>query len=548
MVEWLADIVDQLGVPRDAFIGLRETPTARHLRYMDLMSRPQATAVVGLPEGVVEVSGKAALYVVRDQLMAGDPSDTRLVQLMRTLACRADAAYLAVVSPATTTIYQVGFYREGELPTVDRVIDAHDAIGLRNLINGQVADSRQAHADRLWLDDVLFKLLTESAEALRSAFSTKHLSDGDVLSLIGRALFTRFLVDRDILKSDDIATIVPGAQRAEVLFADVDNLVATFQWLDQIFNGDLLDLGTKEYRGFLERFGSSAKMICDVLSAVMSRASGGQLSLDWDGLRFQHIPVDVLSQVYEHFAHRFMPEQARKTSIHYTPRGIAELLVDGVFGAMPEGQRHRASVLDPAAGAGVFLVLAFRRLVAEHWLYSGKRPRRATIRRVLTQQLCGLDINPTSIKVAALSLYLAALELDPQPQPLGDLRFERLFDSTLRCVDQAHLDQAVDSELGSLSSQLRSLGPFDIVLANPPWTGLPGRFKKLLDQIPREREEKRSARDKSLVPNQWPDMAFMWRSTQWCRPGGVIGLLVHARLLSAKRRQPCEPVGSPRHA
>lgn len=522
-----------LCVPSESFVDFAQSPSARHLRYMDLMSSGlrSNTADETLPEGVIEVSGKAALYVIRQELLTGPTERKRLAQLMRTVACRADAAYLAVVSPASTSIYRVGFYAEGAMPPVDSVVETSNLIGLRDLLNGADDGTQQGYVDRLWLDDLLFKLLTNSAEALRQTCPPGDLTNDEVLSLIGRALFTRFLVDRGIVGGSDLAAIVSHAHRPEQLFESPQALAQTFEWLDQVFNGNLLELQTKNYTGLMKKLGPAAPEICRVLSNVMVGSNDGQLSLDWGGLRFQHVPVDVLSQVYEHFAHRYMPQTAKKTSIHYTPRAIAEMLVDGVFSATAPEKRHLATVLDPAVGAGVFLVLAFRRLVAETWLHTGKRPKRDKIREILGTQLCGLDINPISIKVAALSLYLAALELDPEPQPLSDLRFERLFDKTLRCVDSAHLGPTDDAELGSLSAQLHSLGPFDIVLANPPWTRLAGRLKKQLDKTAYREAERPPKGAKSLVPNQWPDLAFMWRSTQWCTPGGVIGLLVHARLL-----------------
>lgn len=529
--------VERLGVPAEAFVDFQERPSARHLRYMDLLPashRPTTDGLTSL-EGVVEVSGKAALYVVRSSVPGPRGADASIVQLMRSLACRADAGHLAVVRPGTMTIYRVGFYADGQTPTVDAVIDGEDPLSVRKLLNGGHELTRQEQANRLWLDDLLFDLLTKAADGLRNAVPGSTLSDGEVLSLIGRALFTRFLVDRGIVKPNEVDKIVAGVQRPENLFGTVDNLVGTFEWLDRTFNGDLLDLGTKDYRGYLCELGHASEKVCATLSNIMARATDGQLSLDWDGLRFEHIPVDVLSQVYEHFAHRFMPEQAHATSIHYTPRDIAELLVDGVFAATPAPKRHLARVLDPAAGAGVFLVLAFRRLVAERWRHAGRRPQRAAIRKILTEQICGLDINPTSVKVAALSLYLAALELDPQPQPLSDLKFERLFDSTLHCVDADRLGNAADAKLGSLSARLSTWGPFDIVVANPPWNSLDAKFRKQLESIAPQRPAGLGSMDspagKSPVPHQWPDVAFMWRSLQWCQPGGVIGLVVHARFL-----------------
>jgi type I restriction-modification system DNA methylase subunit len=83
-----------------------------------------------------------------------------------------------------------------------------------------------------------------------------------------------------------------------------------------------------------------------------------ELDLDWEDFDFAHIPVGVLSQVYESFSHRADPRTARDTSVHYTPRIIAELMVEQAFAAVSDPAN--AKVLDGSCGAGIFLVLAYR--------------------------------------------------------------------------------------------------------------------------------------------------------------------------------------------
>ena len=85
------------------------------------------------------------------------------------------------------------------------------------------------------------------------------------------------------------------------------------------------------------------------------------------------MPVGLLSQVYEAFCWKWEYRSARETSVHYTPRRIAATLVDEAFDGLPDA--HEARVLDPACGAGVFLVLAFRRLYRERWKATVTRHR-----------------------------------------------------------------------------------------------------------------------------------------------------------------------------
>lgn len=527
----------QYGIPLEAVVEFGRTPTAREVRYLDLFKITDAVETETLPSGVIESAARPSVYFkVNGGLDSVPITQAELQDLIRTLACRADARYLAVISAGVVTVYQVGFFdTTQENKSIFEVNPG--SFRLRNLISGLDLPSltSMGDSDARWLEGHLFQLLKGAAREIRQAASEQVLSNGDVISLIGRALFTRFLADRDILKNAELTNVVRDALDAHQLFDTPLAASATFRWLDTTFNGDLLHLSNSDYDGFFARLGNKANRVCHILGNIMRRATDGQLSLNWDGLRFKHIPVDVLSQVYEHFAHENFPGLAKKTSVHYTPRGIAELVVDGSFETLSMEQRADAKVLDAAAGAGVFLVLAFRRLVGELWIRQRSRPNRQQIRQLLKTQLCGMDINPESLKVAALSLYLAALELDPDPQPLSDLKFDKLFDKVLHCVSEDRLE-GTDSHLGSLATGIPDIGQFDIVLGNPPWTEFSGSDKKFLDAVAIQSVASflkmgDFAPGNNLVPRQAPDLAFLWRSLQWCKPGGAIGYLLDARLL-----------------
>ena len=155
----------------------------------------------------------------------------------------------------------------------------------------------------------------------------------------------------------------------------------------------------------------------------------GSVERNWGTYDFAHVPVGLLSQVYESFAWKWEHQTAQETSVHYTPRNIAATLVDEAFTKLPKA--HEARVLDPACGASVFLVLAFRRLYQERWKETNQRPDTKAIREILNRQLTGFDISDSAIKLAALSLYLTAIELDPKPVPPEKLRFNKLRNRVL---------------------------------------------------------------------------------------------------------------------
>lgn len=547
----IREFIENNPLPEGAYIFLDEAASPDNLRYLDLLHPPKNSL---LPDAVVEIDGQPLLYLINQDLLAGaDSGQTNLSEVLRTLACRADARFLGIVTPGIITIYPIEIIDVIPKPITTLDINA-SSFAIRDFLTGAewpiLQGQRSANTDKRWLDAFLLKLLNGAAETLRESFTHNELSNASVISLIGRALFSRFLTDREIVKERDIPLIAPQACHLADLYTTSSNAASTFRWLDETFNGDLLPLTPcADYDDFFNRLGDKAKKVCNVLSDIQYGAVLGQMELGWKGLRFKHIPVDVLSQVYENFYHKFLKDQAKKESVHYTPRRLAELLVDGAFSAIDVDRRHVARVLDPAVGAGVFLVLSLQRIVQERWRMTGRRPTRTEIRGILNNQLCGLDLNPEALKVAALSLYLAALDLDPVPQPLSDLKFKCLLGGVLHCVNDDSLKDEARLGLGSLSPRLHPNFPellaeeqpshgrhkYDIVIGNPPWTSIGGAKGAALEEVVRKSITARGfepgVKVKRLLRYQTPDQPFLWKAMEWARKGGAIAFLIDAGLL-----------------
>jgi len=198
----------------------------------------------------------------------------------------------------------------------------------------------------------------------------------DVLALVGRAVFSRFLLDRQILTRATAPQLFEQLEGPiESAFEHAASAGLLCEWLDSTFNGELLPLATEgrsynDYFAKLRRTSSSDALA--PLTWIMSKTlAGGQLPL-WDWLDFAHIPAGVLSEVYEDFAHFRFPGKAKSESIHYTPRHIARTVVSQAMLGIPEQKRHVTRVLDPAVGAGVFLCLTFRELAKWEYRNTGQ--------------------------------------------------------------------------------------------------------------------------------------------------------------------------------
>jgi hypothetical protein len=134
-------------------------------QYLDLFKSSGYPGTETLPTGVIESAARPAVYVRVNDLLGSAPlAATDLQDLIRTLACRADARFLAVISPGTVTVYKIGF-SDGTKENSYLFKDTPGSFKLRNLIAGLDAKSFTTigNSDDQWLEGHLFQLMKGAA-------------------------------------------------------------------------------------------------------------------------------------------------------------------------------------------------------------------------------------------------------------------------------------------------------------------------------------------------------------------------------------------------
>jgi hypothetical protein len=520
------------GAPERDCIDLQARTDPRVLRYADLIRNAQRPLV----DGVVEQQSLALLYVI-DRTGLGDREPTDVGRLRQTLAMRGDPAWLGVLRPGRLDIYATDLDPDPDTAPKTYSQDSGEA---RAVLPRLAQGEDLAPPGSLLLRDELLGLMTHAAEELKGY----GLSTDEVIALTGRALFFRYLIGRGIIRESHRSAIAPSARSLSECFSTAASLAETNRWLDVTFNGDLLRLPDQDYPVYFaqliqirgERIVRPLKAILELDKPVAAGVS--QRRLAWWGLDFNHLPIGLLSETYERLMEQLDRGARRDTSVYYTPAHIAEYMVQEALYEHSAGAAAR--VLDPACGAGVFLVACFRKLAEMRFRETGQRPARDELRVILDKQLVGFDTNAHARTLAALALYLTSLDLDPDPTPVEALRFGKLEGRVLIDVADPGSDPAVIVPMaGSLGEHVSEAyqAAFDLVIGNPPWTSLKPDcaaidrlFTLRCQTIARKRGLEEIARTYTN-PDKVPDLPFVWGAMEWAKPDGRIALALHGRWL-----------------
>jgi hypothetical protein len=187
------------------------------LDYLDLVE-PREPAEL-LLDGVAESQGRPLIFFVNESRLTqtADEQEKYYSELRRKLACRGDRAYLARIRPGELKVVPVSL--DERMPEW-KIYNSNTPEALTfftHLAHGHHLEGEKPK-DADYVFWAMFKLVWSVADRLAKL----NIKRTDVLSLMGRALFFRFLKDRKIVCENDCTLIARKAARLVDCFADAE--------------------------------------------------------------------------------------------------------------------------------------------------------------------------------------------------------------------------------------------------------------------------------------------------------------------------------------
>jgi hypothetical protein len=230
--------------------------------------------------------------------------------------------------------------------------------------------------------------------------------------------------------------------------------------------------------------------------------------LIWRLYSFAHLPVELISTVYEEFLGK------EKKDVVYTPDYLVSLLIDESL-PIASGERN-IRLLDGSCGSGIFLVKAYKRLV-EKWRYekyleTGELPAAnlRVLKQILRDSIYGVDIEEDAVRLSIFSLALALCDMLTPKQIWTELRFDDLSETNI-----------VTQDFFRFCKTKKSDELFDILIGNPPFKEL---NKKDFDKTVGDNKLDISIK----IPQNQIALLYLDQAMKLLKPGAKLCLILPA--------------------
>jgi type I restriction-modification system DNA methylase subunit len=317
------------------------------------------------------------------------------------------------------------------------------------------------------VDRRLLKNIKQLGEALTR---NGGLKDELANTLIGKYIYLKYLLDRDILTNEwmEEKHISPGGVFSSN--ATVTELRKLVQALEERFNGKIFPINFEDEETLKDKHVKWVAAIFSGAKIVDREATPDivlQLHLPFKAYDFNYIPVETLSAIYE----QFIFDRKTKGAV-YTPEPLADYVIAEMESVSP--LKRGMKILDPACGSGIFLVLIYRLLIEKEIQQRGRKLNGKELLDILEESIYGVEREPDACYVAEFSLILTLLHyLEPRDLQNLDFRFPALHNHRVFECDFFDIE-GEESDVDFWGNELA----FDWIIGNPPWIALKGDTAK----------------------------------------------------------------------
>jgi hypothetical protein len=410
-----------------------------------------------------------------------------------------------------------------------------DTFAYQNVLNGSIRTFAEAKIDLKKaepVDEAFLQALNDWREYLATniAQRNKQLDEEDinfsVQMLIDRIVFLRVCEDRNIEPNEQLLQIAKS--KGDIY----QHLFEVFKTSDQKYNSGIFDFKKDTITASLS---VDNKVIKRILLEFYNDAEEGI-----GRFNFAMIPIEILGYAYEQFlgksiilektgkaviVEKYKTEEESKKGkasetrkvggVYYTPSYIVDYIVENTVGKAVEGKTpeevSKIKILDPSCGSGSFLIGAYQFLLDWHLRYytqnppkNGKYKKENPLspdgkyltsiekKRILLNNIFGVDIDLQAVEVSKLSLLLKALEdetvssiktsldifkervlptIDGNVQSGNSLIAPDFYDDGLFLTPKEERKINAFEWEGAFSDVFKQ-GGFDCIIGNPPYRTL----------------------------------------------------------------------------
>lgn len=448
----------------------------------------------------------------------------------------------------------------------------------------QYAEGTKTKRGTATVDDVFLEEIERWREglarniALRNPALTQRELNFSVQRTIDRIIFLRICEDRGIEPYGRLMTLRNGERVYR-------RLCEFFQRADERYNSGLFHFQKEKNKPeapdeLTPSLNIDDKVLRDVLANLYYPESPYEFSV---------LSADILGQVYERFLGKIIrltaghqakveekPEVRKSGGVFYTPEFITKAIVRRTIGILIEGrnpkQVAKLRFCDMACGSGSFLIEAFQYLLDWHRDYyvqhdpqkyqkalfqAGKDWRLTTEekKRILLNNIYGVDIDAQAVEVTKLSLLLKVLEGESQEsitqqfelfhqRALPDLRSNIKCGNSLigpeayRHQQLSFLDEAERYRINVFEwtqgfPEIMKAGGFDAIIGNPPYI----RIQTMKEWAPVEVDLYKTLYRSAAAGNYDIYVVFVEKALQLLNKFGRLGFILPHKFFNAKYGQ-----------